>query len=814
MIVAPGPMEMVMVVAQMLGGWMNGGVPLAVPPQPERTEIMAMAPDECVAYVSSSGMATPDPESENQVEQLLAEPQVREFADEAYRVINQLLKREMDEVPADTKLFVRDSVLASLTRPWAFHLTEVSLNPADLPAGGVIHLGEDAEDWEDRILLQLGKLPEEALTEKESDAGTYYVVKIPDAPVKISWGRFLEEYLVVALGESGFEKMTARADTPAPAWLTEIGETLPIERRSSIFYADAGKILATFKPLIGTTMSTIPDAPDLKTVLDGIGLDNVDKLIAVTGLDDTNFRQISRLSFKGEPEGLIDTLTSATMDAEDLALVPADANLAYSVSVDLEKMYHKVLLFLQSTSPPLHEEVSEGLAEMQLELGINLKEDLLSKLGTNWCVYNSPSEGGLFLTGLTLVVELDDPEGFRATEKKLLHLLPQLEPRTRGLIEEVSFQDQHYKIFSIPEEEVPFAPSWCILGDRLIVSLVPQNIKTILARDDAFESLADREEIAALLDGDHPPMQLTHADFREYVKIFYPFLPYIAQVATAEMREEGISFDTSKIPTLSSILPHLSPNQSVTYREEHALVTDQRQCLPMNSSASVPMAAALLLPAIQSSRQAARRMQSINNLKQIGLALHNYHDTFNQFPPAYLGTEEKPLLSWRVAILPFIGQSTLYDQFHLDEPWDSEHNLPLSKTVVGVYQSPLSQDRLEAPWMTTYQTVRHPDSPFPGGEKISLRDLNDGTSNTIMVLEVAPEQAVPWTKPDDFEPDPEEDLCGWHPVENHLIFAMCDGSVHHELVRDFVSRLEMRGESAEEILMLLFQRNDGQPIPW
>jgi len=84
---------------------------------------------------------------------------------------------------------------------------------------------------------------------------------------------------------------------------------------------------------------------------------------------------------------------------------------------------------------------------------------------------------------------------------------------------------------------------------------------------------------------------------------------------------------------------------------------------------------ALLLPAVQSAREAARRAQCSNNLKQIALAFHNYHDTYRTFPPAYIPDEDgNPKHSWRVLILPFLEQRALYEQYNFDEPWDSPNN--------------------------------------------------------------------------------------------------------------------------------------------
>jgi hypothetical protein len=86
----------------------------------------------------------------------------------------------------------------------------------------------------------------------------------------------------------------------------------------------------------------------------------------------------------------------------------------------------------------------------------------------------------------------------------------------------------------------------------------------------------------------------------------------------------------------------------------------------------------LLLPAVRSAREAARRAQCTNNLKQIGLAFHNYHESNGSLPPAAITDRNgKPLLSWRVAILPYLESSPLHSKFHLDEAWDSLHNLSL-----------------------------------------------------------------------------------------------------------------------------------------
>jgi hypothetical protein len=168
----------------------------------------------------------------------------------------------------------------------------------------------------------------------------------------------------------------------------------------------------------------------------------------------------------------------------------------------------------------------------------------------------------------------------------------------------------------------------------------------------------------------------------------------------------------------------------------------------------VPIMVALLLPAVQAAREAARRNQSLNNIKQILLGQQNYLDTRGTFPAA----GSKSGLSWRVHILPFIEEEALYKQFHLDEPWDSEHNRQLISQMPAVFENPGSE---APPGKTSYLAVTGPGTAFGDGEKgPTPRDISDGLRNTILIVEANPDQAVEWTKPDDWKFDPNNPMQG------------------------------------------------------
>ena len=173
---------------------------------------------------------------------------------------------------------------------------------------------------------------------------------------------------------------------------------------------------------------------------------------------------------------------------------------------------------------------------------------------------------------------------------------------------------------------------------------------------------------------------------------------------------------------------------------------------------------------------------SANNLKQIGTGIHSSHDTQGFLPDNSYGPDGKPLLSWRVHILPFFGQDGLYRQFNLKEPWDGPTNRRLLSQMPSVYGTPAMQKRA-GEGKTYYRGFSHQGAIFQKPQRagvpnaLRITSISDGSSNTIMVVEAG--EAVEWTRPDDLDFGPGRPLppLGAGRSGSTVQVLMCDGSI-------------------------------------
>jgi prepilin-type processing-associated H-X9-DG protein len=223
---------------------------------------------------------------------------------------------------------------------------------------------------------------------------------------------------------------------------------------------------------------------------------------------------------------------------------------------------------------------------------------------------------------------------------------------------------------------------------------------------------------------------------------------------------------------------------------------------------------ALLLPAMSCAREAARRGACANNLKQLVLALQNYHDMHGSFPLARTSDADgKPMHSWRTSLLPFLECQSVYDKCNFKEPWDSENNRKLGVRF-RLFQCPSSLFQYAGstqPTFTNYVAVVGPNTAWPGERSLKLSDIPDSGRHTIMLVELA-DSDIPWMEPRDvtIEEAIRAIRSGQHVVWNGYFYhdqtganaAFVDGSVRF-----------LPADTPTETLETLLTINDGKSLP-
>ncbi len=214
--------------------------------------------------------------------------------------------------------------------------------------------------------------------------------------------------------------------------------------------------------------------------------------------------------------------------------------------------------------------------------------------------------------------------------------------------------------------------------------------------------------------------------------------------------------------------------------------------------------AAVMRPLLRRAVELAGRRESADHLQRLALALHHYADAHHGTMPAVANfdTQGKPLLSWRVHLLPYLGEESLYKEFHLDEPWDSENNKKLVARMPAVFRGP--SPPLNDAGKTVFLAPVGKDVAFTGtasGRHLP-RDFPDGTSNTILLVQADAAHAVEWTRPEDLRIDPANPHAGLARAMGHFLVVMADAQV----VRP------VKATVSKETLWAAFTANGGEVL--
>ena len=395
--------------------------------------------------------------------------------------------------------------------------------------------------------------------------------------------------------------------------------------------------------------------------------------------------------------------------------------------------------------------------------GYTLRQ-FLGGLGDVWCEYNDP-QPMVVPVGYSpvLAVSVRDQEAVAAGLYRLESLLQGVLAGAGGVtLERAQKGDRSY--WTLKSEELPVAPTLMLTKSWLAIAVNPPALEGLVLREAGEQGRWVPDELVqgALSELPGEFGSISVSDPVPTYRQMFETLPMALLVLNSQVLPnlgEGLElpFGLEDMPAAESVLEPMFPNVSVGYATEVGYAWKTRQSVPgtpvgnLSAGAVGGVLVALLLPAVQQAREAARRTQSKNNLRTIGLALHNYHDVFGHFPR---GTPEQPdrpveeRLSWAYELLPYLEEAVAYEGADREQGWAGQGNAELIGKKFDVFRNPSQPGQREYESAGDYVAIAGvganaaelPDNDLKAGifgydRKTSFRSVTDGTSNTMMVAD-------------------------------------------------------------------------------
>lgn len=658
----------------------------------------------------------------------------------------------------------------------------------------------------------------------EINGRTVTHTQLPDAPVEFGWWQE-ESHLCIAVGINAIQSALAVASgdapniTSSPQWERYVAADLGFEATmtSWINFAPA-------REMFGGMPLPLPGSDDgnqvtILEIMEALGVHNLDAIAGISGYKGRSLWSETYVEAASPRTGLLSLMDSEPITLADLPPLPFGMDGFSASSIDSAKLYDVVLDIAYAAEgmgpPEAVGTVDNALATIEDTLGFDLKSGVFEHLGNVACIYGDQRQS--FGLGMGLVVEVDNGDALQQSLEAMMALVQQ-EARGEFVVRHVEKHGHEMTLMEIGRGI--FNPTFCIDGKWMCIGLMPQTVEAFLLRTDG--ELTVWEPTSSYQAGfDELPDEFTSissVDPRKTYRALAGIAPIAYSMLMVFLREERVlppdvelPFTAADLPCAEYVARPLYPNISVTVVDDGGMRQISRSSAPAipilgeisggSGVAAVAIGTALLLPAIQQAREAARRAQSTNNLRQIGLAMHNYADTYGHFPVGTVPNEKldpEERLSWLASILPYLDQAPLYNELDFDEGWEDQDNEQALQAAIPSLINPSSPEgavNIDGYGVTHYVGIAGlgEDGPtlpvndpkagvFAYDRETDFADITDGTSNTICVGEAM--NVGPWVQggistirpftetpyingPDGFG--------GYH--AGGCVFLFCDGSV-------------------------------------
>ncbi len=611
------------------------------------------------------------------------------------------------------------------------------------------------------------------LNERNVDGRKVVGTLIPDTPnLEVSWWNE-QGHLVIGFGMQPAESAIAVASGNAPnittskLWKKYKSEDVGFEVAFTGWF-DFGTLRNLFGGMPIPMPQQDPNQPPVTVsqVLETLGLDTMGAIVCRTGYQGKATWSKTIVEAPAPRKGLLAIADQEAISLDDLPPLPFEMNGFHASSFDASAFYDTVLTLVRGIAamgpPEAGQQVEGMIQQLPQMIGFDLKQDLLDSLGNVHCVYGDKRQG-LFGMGVAMAIEVKDADKLKNTLNQIAGMVAEEAPPGEFDIRRTVKHGR--EIVTLEFGGGVFNPAYVVDKDWFVVGLFPQTVEAFIMRLDGNLTSWRPSRSYQQAFGELPQKftSMTATDPRKSYRMLMQFAPLLMSGMQAGMREElgpdvQLPVTVADLPPAEAVARPLFPNISVGTVDENGITIYSRNSLPGvpllgmgdgSSVATVGVMTALLLPAVQQARTAARRTQSKNNLRQIALGCHNFHDAHRLFPPGNIVSQEvayEKRLSWLATTLPYMEMQFLYQELDFKKPVDDESNADAAETHLEMFVNPGVPDN--EPGTTHYVGIGGLGNKFPiadpkkvgifgGSQACRIRDIIDGTSNTFMVSEAS-----------------------------------------------------------------------------
>ncbi|GAB4145323.1 MAG: hypothetical protein Tsb009_17440 [Planctomycetaceae bacterium] len=627
--IAPGPVELMTILA-MSGLFWGGGVTgmMGLPPAERDATLAQCPPANAVLYMEWSSRSSGKPGGKG-IDGFAGDPEIRAFFKELEAAILKAVEKEsangnaVERTMAQSLPYLIKTFLNHSGCLYAGFDPKVLANAGQGPArwmaamAGVkvtliVNAGDDADAMAAKISKLLELLPEEARKENLNRQQIPLPVPVPGASLILHRHK---KYFILGFGKGAVDQAVSGLTGKTKGLLgneqfVAASKKVAFKRMANLTWVDAKTILKTAEAIVG---------PQVQAMAKMIGADSLGHVMTSTGVVEGEIRTKTSIATGGKTDGIFSLLAGRAMKPADFSHIPADSDFVYAVSINAPKILTAVKKITAAADPGSKQVLDELIKQLEEELGLSLEKDLFAAFGDVWTFHDSKSSGGFLISSLVGSLEVRDPAKAEDVFSKLMDTLEESLPSGnrrrfrpyRVTLRKKPFLNATIYYINTVGDEFPFAPAFCLTNKRLLVAPHPQALKAHLR----FLKSGDANFMTKLTkNNEFPTGDLICYNFCESKRLLRYFVivaPYVGQMILSETQSlGGFDLDIFSVPSARAILPYFGNSSSAMSRTKEGLFIEGKTGLSL-SSAVFGLAPMLLFSARAVELKPARKFQKI-----------------------------------------------------------------------------------------------------------------------------------------------------------------------------------------------------------